>query len=223
MFPEFPVRIPRILKFLFTGIRFTGPASEKVLYLTFDDGPRPEFCPWILDCLAAFDAKATFFLVGENVSQHPELADNIFRNGHSIGNHTFNHLNGFKTNLSDYLENAGMCGDVLKSRLSPDAAPMFRPPYGKIRPSQVRELRKLGYEIILWDVLSKDYEAGLSPEKLYQNVVRYSRPGSILVFHDNRKAEQKLRTALPLILSELKKQGYRFDALRFPAKKRLPE
>ena len=221
MLPEFPVRIPAFLRHLFPGLHFTGPATGKVLYLTFDDGPLPEFCPWILDCLASYDAKATFFLVGENALKHPELVTDIINGGHSIGNHTFNHLNGFKTSTGSYLRNTDACREVLQAHLSLGVAPLFRPPYGKIRPSQIRQLRKAGYEIIFWDVLSKDYKADLSAEELFRNVVDNSRPGSILVFHDNLKAEKKLRSALPLILSELKKQGYRFEALRFPPKKAI--
>jgi peptidoglycan/xylan/chitin deacetylase (PgdA/CDA1 family) len=215
---KFPVRIPPILKHIFTGLHFTGPADEKRLYLTFDDGPLPEFCPWILECLREHQALATFFLVGENAARHPELVEAILRDGHRIGNHTQNHLNGFQTASSEYLQNTLVCAEVLQPYIPQGFAPMFRPPYGRIRPGQIRKLKKEGYEIVLWDVLSKDYEAGITAGDVYANVVNNVRPGSVLVFHDNRKAEAKLKIALPRILTELKQQGYHFGVLEFPRK-----
>jgi peptidoglycan/xylan/chitin deacetylase (PgdA/CDA1 family) len=211
-----PLKTPALLQRLFPQIRFTIPSVDPVLYLTFDDGPLPQFCPWLLECLKEYNARATFFLVGENVHRNPELVKAIRDAGHSIGNHTQNHLNGFQTKTIDYIANTRLCADELQKYSSEEYAPLFRPPYGKIRPRQVTELRKAGYEIILWDVLSKDYDEALTPEKLYSNVVSRVKAGSILVFHDNKKAEKNLRIALPRILAELSSRGYRFEAISLP-------
>ena len=213
---RFPVRVPSILKKLLTGLHFTGPAAANTIYLTFDDGPLPELCPWILQCLEEHEALATFFLVGENAARYPELTGAILRAGHRIGNHTHNHLNGFQTAGSDYLQNTEASAEVLGPYLSPGFAPLFRPPYGRIRPAQIRKLRQKGYEIVLWDVLSKDYDASLRADDVYANVVNHVSPGSVIVFHDNLKAEARLKSALPRILTELRRQGYRFGVLEFP-------
>jgi peptidoglycan/xylan/chitin deacetylase (PgdA/CDA1 family) len=211
-----PVRTPGIIKKLLPGLHFSVPGKEKVLFATFDDGPLPDFCPWILSCLKEFDARASFFLVGENAQRHPELVRQLVENGHSIGNHTQNHLNGFSTRSNRYLTNIKECQEILQPFLPQSQAPMFRPPYGKIRPGQIRALRQAGYEIVMWDVLSKDYDPGQSADELYRNVVNNAKPGSILVFHDNRKAEKNLKLALPRILQSLSEEGYRFEALKFP-------
>jgi peptidoglycan/xylan/chitin deacetylase (PgdA/CDA1 family) len=213
---SFPVRTPAFIQKILPGLHFSVPGKDKVLYLTFDDGPLPHLCPWILECLMQYDAKACFFLVGENAAANPDLVNRILEEGHSIGNHTQNHLNGFKTLSSNYLSNVKACQEILQPNLKTDEAPMFRPPYGKIRPAQIRNLRSEGYEIVMWDVLSRDYDASQTAEQLYQNVVENVKPGSILVFHDNIKAERNLRIALPRILKNLGDQGYRFEAIRFP-------
>lgn len=216
---SFPVRTPVLFQKLLPGLHFSVPVREKVLFLTFDDGPLPQFCPWILDCLREHGARATFFLVGENAAANPHLVQQILEEGHTIGNHTHNHLNGFKTLSREYLNNTELCRKVLQPYLNSKEAPLFRPPYGKIRPRQISALRKEGFEIVMWDVLSRDYDASISPEELYRNAVDNAKPGSILVFHDNVKAERNLRIALPRILKSLSQSGYRFDALRYPAGK----
>jgi len=214
-----PARTPKLLRKLLPGLRFSVPTQEKVLYATFDDGPREPFCSWILDCLREHQAKACFFLVGENAAANPNLVKQILEEGHSLGNHTLNHLNGFKTLNSEYLRNVEGCAEILEPYLRNEAAPLFRPPYGKIRPGQISALRKAGYEIIMWDVLSKDYDARQSADMVYENVVKNVMPGSILVFHDNIKAEESLKSALPRILKTLNEEGYCFEALRFPARR----
>ena len=216
---SFPVRTPRFIQKILPGLHFSVPGKDKVLYLTFDDGPLPNFCPWILECLRQYEAKACFFLVGENAAANPDLVKRILEEGHSIGNHTQNHLNGFKTLSRVYLRNVRACHEILEPFLNENDAPLFRPPYGKIRPGQFRNLRREGYEIVMWDVLSKDYDASLSADQLYRNVVENVKPGSILVFHDNIKAERNLSIALPRILKSLSETGYRFEALRFPSER----
>lgn len=211
-----PAKTPRLIKRLLPGLWFSIPTKEPVLYLTFDDGPLPELCPWILECLQQHNALATFFLVGENVRRNPELVQAILDAGHTIGNHTQNHLNGFRTRTKEYLANTRLCADELQDFESPENAPLFRPPYGKVKPLQVLALRRAGFEIILWDVLSKDYDESLRPEDLFSNVISHAKPGSILVFHDNKKAEKNLRIALPLILSELSARGFRFEPISLP-------
>jgi len=179
------------------------PTSEKVLFLTFDDGPIPEATPWVLDILHAYGAKATFFCVGDNVRKYPDIFQRILAEGHAVGNHTFNHLKGWGTETSDYLENVERCAEMVSS-------PLFRPPYGKLKPSQTR-LLKSQYRIVMWDVLSGDFDPKISPEKCLQNVLENVQPGSIVLFHDSVKAETRMRFALPKVLEKLKSEGWRFE------------
>lgn len=215
---KIPARTPLILQKLLPGLHFSVPSKEKIVYLTFDDGPLPDSCNWILDCLREYQARASFFLVGENAAANPDLMRQIMDEGHRIGNHTHNHLNGFKTAGKEYADNVRLCQNVLQPYLKKNEAPLFRPPYGKIRPGQIRNLRKAGFEIILWDVLSKDYDPTQNPDAIFHNVVDNAGPGSILVFHDNIKSNQNLRLALPRILKHLSEKGFRFDALSFPGR-----
>lgn len=150
-----------------------GPAGEKSLYLTFDDGPIPEVTPWVLEELRKFNAKATFFCIGDNVRKHPDVFSQVVAEGHAVGNHTFNHLNGWKTRTREYLSNAEMGRDIMQQELNQTTTTsskvrLFRPPYGKIRTTQARELEKMGYKIVMWDVLSRDYDKTLSEEKWSQ-------------------------------------------------------
>ena len=182
------------------------PESGKVIYLTFDDGPTHELCPWILDTLAKYNAKATFFCVGENVQYRQKMFESIVEAGHAVGNHTHNHLNGRKTRLINYLENVALCGHYLDSQL-------FRPPYGRITRRQARELRALGYKIIMWDVLSYDFIADLNKALAFNKIKQYAGPGSIVVFHDNIKAEANLKYLLPATLAHFSSLGYSFKAI----------
>lgn len=181
------------------------PTSEKVIYLTFDDGPIPEATPWVLDTLRQYGAKATFFCVGDNVRKHPAIFQRILTEGHAVGNHTFNHLNGWKTDTSDYLDNVQRCGEMVSS-------PLFRPPYGSLKPSQTRML-KTRYRIVMWDVLSGDFDPKISPEKCLQNVLENIQQGSIVLFHDSVKAETRMRFALPNVLEKLTGEGWKFEKL----------
>jgi len=181
------------------------PTDEQVLYLTFDDGPIPGVTPWVLDTLRGYGAKATFFCVGDNVAKHPAIYRQILDEGHSVGNHTFNHLNGWQTDPVVYLHNVRRCARVVKSRL-------FRPPYGRLLPKQ-RAFLERHFQIVMWDVLSGDYDADIPPEQCLQNVVGNAQPGSIVLMHDSLKAERNLRFILPAALEHFAEKGYHFERL----------
>jgi len=162
----------------------------------------------VLDTLKKFHAKATFFCVGENIIKHPEIFKRIASEGHSLGNHTHNHLNSWKCKPEVYLENIKKCDALIKSKL-------FRPPYGKITRKLLKNnYLKNNYKIIFWDILSYDFDKTISPEKCLKNVLKHYKPGSVVVFHDNIKAEKNLKYALPLVLEKLSLQGYRFEAIK---------
>ncbi|MFM7216993.1 MAG: polysaccharide deacetylase family protein [Bacteroidota bacterium] len=191
-----------LLRKITTSLTWRLPTEEKVLYLTFDDGPIPVVTPWVLDQLGKYQAKATFFCVGNNVRNHPEIFRRLNEEGHRVGNHTEHHTNGWTVLNREYYLDIALCARVVKSDL-------FRPPYGKIRPTQVARLRK-DYRIVMWDVLSKDYDQDLDGDTCYDRVVREAKPGSIIVFHDSIKAEERLRVALPRVLEHFSSQGFRF-------------
>lgn len=197
---------PSILRKLYRNGTWRMPTHEKKVYLTFDDGPIPDVTEWVLDFLKIQNIKATFFCVGDNIIKHPEIYERILTEGHTAGNHTFNHLKGFYTSNEIYFENVEKCNTVIKN------STLFRPPYGQLKFSQIRKLSKK-YKIILWDVLSYDYSNLVSPEKCLKNVVQYTRPGSIIVFHDSIKAKENLMYALPKAVEQLKDNGYRFELL----------
>jgi peptidoglycan/xylan/chitin deacetylase (PgdA/CDA1 family) len=179
------------------------------VYLTFDDGPIPEITEWVLDQLTQYDAKATFFCIGDNIRKHPEIFNKIIENNHSIGNHTFNHLKGWQTTLERYLENTEECAEIIANfKLRNTNPKLFRAPYGKIKPSQAKALRQAGYTIVMWDVISMDFDANVSQEQCLQNVISHIESGSIIVFHDSSKAWQNLQYALPKTLEFLKKNEF---------------
>lgn len=179
--------------------------TEKLLYLTFDDGPIPEVTPWVLDILESYDAKASFFCVGENVMKHPDIFEELKNRGHSIGSHTYNHLSGWNTPNASFLKNIRKASQLTGSKL-------FRPPYGRISPAQIKILRN-HYQIVMWDVLSGDFDEKIDEETCYQNVINNAREGSIIVFHDSIKSIHKLQYALPKVLDYYTQLGYRFDKL----------
>lgn len=199
------VKTPKFIQELFPNFTWKIPTEDKVLYLTFDDGPIPNVTPWVLEQLAQYDAKATFFCVGNNIEKHPEVFEQVKAAGHSIGNHTFNHLNGWSSDNLPYFHNIRHCANLTKTIL-------FRPPYGKLRPRQTQFLLR-HYRIVMWDVLSGDFDPNITEEQCLLNVTRNVEPGSIVVFHDSLKAEEKLRYALPKALAYFAEQGYRFEAL----------
>ena len=201
----FLAHTPTLIQRLFDQLLWREPAAERVVYLTFDDGPIPEVTPWVLDVLADYDAKGTFFCVGQNVERYPELFARLRREGHTVGNHTYNHLSGWSNDATCYVDNIERCDDLVDS-------PLFRPPYGRLHPRAYTQLRDR-YQIVMWDVLSGDFDTRLSGADCVANVLDNTRPGSIIVFHDSIKSEPNLRYALPRTLQALSEQGFEFAAL----------
>lgn len=207
----FWIKTSWIVKKIFS--RYTWDVSnvekDKTVYLTFDDGPIPEITPWVLKELKKHQVHATFFCIGNNIEKNPEVFQTIISEGHTIGNHTYNHLNGWKTTTASYLSNVALCEESIKKNSNYSLkASLFRPPYGKIKASQSRRLRAMGYTIIMWDVLSADFDANVSQEQCLENVLSNIRPGSILVFHDSLKAFKNLEYALPKTLIYLKENNF---------------
>lgn len=202
---------------ILSGFVWKMPRNEKKVYLTFDDGPTPEITQWTLEILKLYDAKATFFCIGENVRKFPDLFKKIQNEGHATGNHTYNHLNGWKYKQEEYLLNVEKCQETLLefSEKTAVQTPLFRPPYGKLTPKQYKALKQKGYKIIMWDILSADFDRTISPEKCAENVVKNSSSGSIIIFHDSVKAAENLKYALPKTLRYLKENGYKMEALKF--------
>lgn len=187
------------------GLTWEMPGKDRHLYITFDDGPQPETTPRILEQLAEYDAKATFFCVGENVKRYPGLYRSILGAGHAVGNHGYNHLNGWETATRKYVENTEKCHEVVKSRL-------FRPPYGKMKPAQ-RKLLREKFSIIMWTVLSRDYDQRVDAHTCLEKSWEYTRPGAIVVFHDHEKTISKLEYVLPAYLGKANENGYSFQVL----------
>ena len=186
--------------------------KEKRVYLTFDDGPIPEVTPWVLEVLDTYQVKATFFCVGDNVRKHPSVYRQILEKGHKTGNHTFNHIQGWKHTINDFIANTQKANSYIQS-------PFFRPPHGHVLFPQFVLLKKSGYKFIMWDVVTRDYSNYMTPEKVLDNVKKYVRNGSIIVFHDSLKAEKNLRYALPLAIEWLKREGYSFGLIHESALK----
>jgi peptidoglycan/xylan/chitin deacetylase (PgdA/CDA1 family) len=201
------------IKKLFSNYVWDIPNTENKIYLTFDDGPTPEITEWVLEELEKHNAKAAFFCIGNNIEKHPEIFKKILTKGHSVGNHTFNHLNGWKTLTEEYLENSKLCKSAI-CNLQSATCKLFRPPYGRIKASQAKKLKQLGYQIIMWDVLSADYDATITKEKCLENVVKNVQSGSIIVFHDSIKAFPHLKYTLPKALEILNKKGFVFEAIK---------
>jgi len=200
------VKIPWFIRKLFPSLIYNIDGSGKKIYITFDDGPIPETTPQILEILDRFDAKATFFCVGKNVQANKSLFDNLINKGHSVGNHSYNHCDGWKTQNRDYFNNIEKANSIINSKL-------FRPPYGRIKPSQIEFLRTK-YNIIMWDVLSGDFDPNTAKEKCVKNVVDNVSSGSIVVFHDSIKAKDKVLYSLPRVLEILSQKGYEFVSLQ---------
>lgn len=208
-------KTPRFIQNLFPGFVWKVPTDEKVLYLTFDDGPIPEVTPWVLDTLADYNAKATFFCVGHNIDKHPEVFEQVITEGHTVGNHTYNHLSGWATDNLPFFHNVRHCAKLVRSDF-------FRPPYGRLKPKQTQFIQR-HYQIVMWDVLSGDFDENISKEQCYLNVMKNAKPGSIIVFHDSLKSEEKMRYALQKVLNHFSELGYRFEALTLEALEgRLP-
>nr|WP_199157091.1 polysaccharide deacetylase family protein [Pedobacter sp. ASV2] len=213
------IKSPLLLKWYYPSLLWNKSRSEKVIYLTFDDGPIPNVTDFVLKTLKAFKAKATFFCIGDNIVKHPAVFERVKNEGHAIGNHTFNHLKGWKTDDDTYIKNVIQCQEITQTHL-------FRPPYGRIKKSQIKSLllaipkfqsqiqtadSKL--QIVMWDVLSGDFDINLAPEKCYQNVIKNAGNGSIIVFHDSLKAFDRLEYALPKVLEYFSEKGFQFSSL----------
>jgi peptidoglycan/xylan/chitin deacetylase (PgdA/CDA1 family) len=211
---SFWVKTNRFIKLLFPKYVWDIPNNEKKVFLTFDDGPTPEITEWVLKQLEQYQAKATFFCIGNNIEKHPELFLKTIAAGHAIGNHTFNHLKGWKTSTKNYIENVKLY-ETEHNKLNIDNCSLFRPPYGKIKPSQAKVLQKLGYKIIMWDVLSRDYNQNISKEQCLQNILNNIEIGSIIVFHDSLKAQHNLKYILPKTLEFLKEKGFVCDRIYY--------
>ena len=201
----YATKTSRVLKQFYKDYTWSIHTKEKVLYLTFDDGPHPEITPWVLEQLKKYDARATFFMVGANARKLPDLVKTVREECHAIGNHTEHHVNGWDVTGKEYFREILQCHQLLKT-------PLFRPPYGKIKRSQARALKQR-FDIIMWDVLSWDFRPKVKPLQVYENVKKYAEPGSIVVFHDSEKAWRNLQFALPQVLRYFHDKGYRFDAL----------
>lgn len=206
------VKAPNLLKILFHKWIWSFTKKEKVIYLTFDDGPTPEVTEWTLNELHKHQAKATFFCIGKNIEQHPTIFKKVVESGHAIGNHTHNHLKGWKTTTSKYIKNCLTAEKTIENN-SGIKPTLFRPPYGKLHFKQGKLLRKLGYKIIMWDVLSADFDTKISAKKCLENVIRNTTSGSIVVFHDSLKASENMKYVLPKILEYYSYKGYVFKSI----------
>lgn len=196
------LRMPALARWIAPSFWWPDRKGTPHLYLTFDDGPVPEVTPWVIELLWQYRAKATFFCVGENVERNPELVHQLLNEGHSLGHHTENHLNGWKTVPDVYIENTHRAAQ----RIGTD---LFRPPYGRITPTQVSQLRK-HYRIVLWDLVTGDYDSGLTAEEIVETVISKTRNGDILVFHDSIKAWPRLQIVLPIVLKTFTQRGFEF-------------
>ena len=206
-------KTPHIIKRLFPNLIWDIATKKKVIYLTFDDGPTPEITSWVLSELHKYNAKATFFCIGKNILNHPDITASIITGNHVIGNHTHNHLNGWLKTPKTYLENIKKAQQIIDNKKS-TADIFFRPPYGKIKTGVAKKLITNGYKIIMWDVLSGDFDTLITKEKCLENVINNTQEGSIVVFHDSVKASKNLKYTLPKVLDYFSKKGFVFEAIQ---------
>ena len=236
-------KIPKFIRSFFPNRLWKVATEEKVVYLTFDDGPIPEVTPWVLEQLKKYNAGATFFCIGDNIRKHPEIFHQVLSEGHRVGNHTFTHLNGWRTSADVYLRNALSAEKLIieetkktseesekreversnkgVAHIAQDVTTkgpttskrLFRPPYGRITRKQARLLTNENHRIVMWDILSRDYNRKLSPEKCMEKIITYTEPGSIIVFHDSFKAEKNMKAVLPRVLDYYSSKGYSFGKL----------
>jgi peptidoglycan/xylan/chitin deacetylase (PgdA/CDA1 family) len=202
------VKTPWILKKLYPNLIWNARRDARSIFLTFDDGPIPIVTPFVLNILKKHNAKATFFCIGDNVSKHHDIFNDLKKDGHAIGNHTYNHLRGWKTDNETYLQNFLQADKLLDT-------PLFRPPYGRIKRQQIKLLTNArpDLKIYMWDVLSGDFDMSLTPQECLKNVLKHTEPGSVIVFHDSIKAFTRLEYVLPRALEAWSKEGYTFEIL----------
>ena len=202
-----------LMRGLYPDFIWRKKTKEKNIYLTFDDGPIPEITEFVLETLAAFNAKATFFCIGDNIRKHPDIFDKVIAEGHSVGNHTFNHLRGWDTADEEYLDNVKQCDALISSQVKQRAGKkLFRPPHGRIKRSQARVLLP-EYDIIMWDVLTADYAAKMTPERVLAKSIQYTEAGSIVLFHDSIKAHKNMSFVLPRFLEHFSEREFRFERM----------
>lgn len=202
----YPTHIPLVVQACFPSMTWKVKTDQPVLFLSFDDGPTPDVTSWVVELLEEWNATATFFCIGANAEAHPEILKSVLQKGHYIGNHTQQHLNGWKTETDTYVYGVNECAQVIDSNY-------FRPPYGRLTRTQRKHILRLGYTIVMWDVLSGDFDESISGEQCAQHVIKHASAGSIVVFHDSVKAFPRLKVALPLVLEHFTALGYRFEAL----------
>lgn len=207
------IRPPKFLRRCFSDALWTLDEKGKNVYLTFDDGPVPEATPWILDFLEKENIKATFFCVGENVFRYPEIFQQTIQAGHSVGNHTYNHLQGLKTSNREFFSNIEKASMLIDSNL-------FRPPHGLMKPGQYFHIAE-SYQVVMWDIVSLDYQMSQTPEMICSNIERFVENGSIITFHDSVKTIEKLKTTLPLVIKMLRDRGFQFRAIPFSPIRKL--
>jgi peptidoglycan/xylan/chitin deacetylase (PgdA/CDA1 family) len=202
------IKTPVLLKALYPKLLWDAGDNKRSIFLTFDDGPIPIVTPFVLNILKQFDARATFFCIGDNVRKYPEVFEQLKNGGHAIGNHTFNHLNGWQTDDQTYVDNFLQADELIGSKL-------FRPPYGRIKRAQVKllEQAKPGIKIVMWNVLSADFDAAVSPEKCLNNVLKNVKGGEIVLFHDSLKSKERMEYALPRALEFWSKKGFEFKGI----------
>lgn len=220
-----PAKLPLFVKKLFPKYTWNLPTEDKVLYLTFDDGPTPLITKWILDVLDQYQAKATFFCIGNNIEKHPAIFQEILKRDHVVGNHSYNHPIGWKTSTEAYVENVKQTQDIIDYQLESSGTNtyqkdafgkvnnLFRPPYGRITKAQGRKLMALDYKIIMWSILTFDWSLKTTKEKCLRHVIKNAKRGSIVVFHDSEKASANMQYALPKTLEHFSKKGFTFKSL----------
>lgn len=196
---------PKFVQQLMPQLLWRMEDCEKSIFLTFDDGPIPEVTPWVLDQLNQYNAKASFFCVGENIDKYPAIFEMIKSSSHCVCNHTYNHLSGWSTSTLEYVKNVEKTDKIISN-------PFFRPPYGRLTPSKFRALKDK-YQIVMWDVLSGDFDPYIEPQACYENVIKNTLPGSIIVFHDSLKAQRNLEYTLPRVLEYYSKLDFSFESL----------
>lgn len=203
------VKTPAWVKKIYPKRIWDIQTDKKEIFLSFDDGPHPVQTPFVLDLLQAYNAKATFFCIGKNVTEHPDIYRRIIDEGHATGNHTHNHLNAWKVKNADYLHNVQQAAQYIDSNL-------FRPPYGKINSFLVNQLLSPAYSLrtVMWTVLSGDFDISITPERCLENVLLHTKEGSIIVFHDSDKARERMRFALPAVLKYFTERGYIFSSIK---------
>lgn len=219
------VQTPKLVQWLFPQRVWAFSRSTNAIYLTFDDGPIPEVTPWVLQQLKKYDVKATFFCIGDNVRKYPEIFRAILADGHAIGNHTHTHLKGSRISVKTYLADVERCRNEMRKHVQHDGVinisdehdfiekKLFRPPYGKMTSRQAKALRDKGFRIVMWDILSADFDTEITQEKCLQNVIQYIKSGSVVVFHDSLKAEKNLRYVLPKVLDFVVANGYSLETI----------